>query len=617
MDRHAAAQNSAGIQEPGINEHDGPTETRRPWLSHYQPGVPADPSLDLANLPAMLERTAARFPQRAALHFMGKVCSYAQLWNDVQRFAAALQALGVQPGDRVSIMLPNCPQFVVAFFGASLAGAVVVNTSPLYVVPELTHQLLDSGSETLIVLDAFYPRFEAARLPGVKRVIVTGIQDALPFPKNLLHPVREKAQQALRRQARPRVVKPGSSAGEARVYQMQALIRAQAAHALPRTVPLYPDTLALLQYTGGTTGTPKGAMLTHGNLIANTVQARTWMPEVQAGQEVLLAAIPFFHVYGMTTAMNMGVLIGATVVLVPNARDIGLLLGLVQRLKPTLFPGVPTMYGAINAHPDTPRYDLTSIRACISGSAPLPLETARRFREITHGANLVEGYGLTEASPVTHCNPVGGRSVGGAVQLEGSIGLPVPGMYAYVAAPDGSPLPHGEPGELYVSGPNVMAGYWERPDESAATLPQRAGRTWLKTGDVATMTPEGYFKIVDRQKDVIIAGGFNIYPREVEEVLYQHPAVLEAAAIGVPHPYRGETVKAFVTFRPGVSTSEAELAAWCRERLSPYKVPKLYEVRPELPKSAVGKVLRRVLADEDRARAGEENSAAHRLTPSH
>ncbi|WP_407540546.1 long-chain fatty acid--CoA ligase [Deinococcus radiomollis] len=581
-----AAENTDTAEQNGL-PHSAVTETRRPWLRHYQRGVPADPLLDIASLPAMLERSATRYPGRAALHFMGRACSYRQLWQDVQRFAAALQALGVQLGDRVSIMLPNCPQFVVAFYGASLAGAVVVNTSPLYVAPELTHQLHDSGSETLIMLDAFYPRFEEHKLPGVKRVIVTGIQDALPFPKNLLYPLRQKAQGHLT------AVPTGG-----KVHGMQALIRAQDAHARPRTVALRPETLALLQYTGGTTGTPKGAMLTQGNLIANTVQARVWMPEVQQGQEVLLAAIPFFHVYGMTTAMNMGVLIAATTVLVPNPRDIGTLLELVQRMKPTLFPGVPTMYGAINAHPDTPKYDLTSIRACISGSAPLPLETARRFREITGGANLIEGYGLTEASPVTHCNPVSGE------QPEGSIGLPIPGVYAYVAAPDGSPLPLGEPGELYVSGPNVMAGYWQRPEESAATLPTRADRTWLKTGDVAVMDGEGYFRIVDRQKDVIIAGGFNIYPREVEEVLYAHPAVLEAAAIGVPHPHRGETVKAFVVFRPGMQASQAELEAWCRERLSPYKVPRLYEVRGELPKSAVGKVLRRALAEQDRAARG-------------
>ncbi|GGJ85042.1 long-chain-fatty-acid--CoA ligase [Deinococcus aquiradiocola] len=564
--------------------HTGPQETARPWLSHYQNGVPADPTLDIGNLPAMLERTALRFPDRTALHFMGQKCTYRQLWQDVRRFAAALQQQGVQPGDRVSIMLPNCPQFVVAFYGASLAGAVVVNTSPLYVAPELTHQLLDSGSETLVILDSFYPRFEADRVPGVKRVIVTGVQDALPFPKNLLYPLRERMQ--------GHAATPPS--GE-RVHQMQALIHAQPTGVQPRTVPLAPDTLALLQYTGGTTGTPKGAMLTHGNLIANTVQASAWMPDLQMGQEVLLAAIPFFHVYGMTTAMNMGVLIGATVVLVPNPRDIKMLLTLVQSMKPTLFPGVPTMYGAINAHPDTPRYDLTSIRACISGSAPLPHETARRFREITRGANLVEGYGLTEASPVTHCNPVTGE------QQLGSIGLPVPGVYAYVAAPDGTPLPNGEAGELYVSGPNVMAGYWQRDEESRATLPVRAGRTWLRTGDVAVMSDDGFFRIVDRQKDVIIAGGFNIYPREVEEVLYAHPAVQEAAAIGVPHPHRGETVKVFVVFRPGMQASQNELESWCRERLSPYKVPKLYEVRSELPKSAVGKVLRRALADQERA----------------
>jgi long-chain acyl-CoA synthetase len=569
-----------------------PTEVQRPWLAHYGPGISSDPVLDVANLPIMLQRSASRFPDRVALHFVGQKMTYRQLWQDVQRFAAALQQLGVKQGERVSIMLPNCPQFVVAFFGASLAGAVVVNTSPLYVAPELTHQLNDSGSETLIILDAFFDRFEEAQVPGVKRVIVTGIQDALPFPKNLLYPLRERAQ----RRSTQSPFKAVHIGGK--VHQMQALIHAQPVGVSPRTVPLLPGTLALLQYTGGTTGTPKGAMLTHGNLIANCIQARTWMPQAQVGQEVLLAAIPFFHVYGMTTAMNMGILIGATIVLVPNPRDIKMLLGLVQSMKPSLFPGVPTMYGAINAHPDTPRYDLTSIRACISGSAPLPLEIARRFREITGGANLVEGYGLTEASPVTHCNPV---SPDAGEQQLGSIGMPVPGMYAYVADQDGSPLPHDQAGELYVSGPNVMAGYWQRPEESQATLVKRAGRIWLKTGDVATMSPSGYFKIVDRQKDVIIAGGFNIYPREVEEVLYAHPAVLEAAAIGVPHPHRGETVKAFYVLRPGMQVSAAELQAWCRERLSPYKVPKLLEQRQELPKSAVGKVLRRKLAEEEKA----------------
>ena len=555
----------------------------RPWLAHYAPGIPSDIELDVPSLPAMLERSAVRFPERTALHFMGQTHSYRQLWQDVQRFAAALQKLGVKPGDRVSVMLPNCPQFVVAFFGASLAGAVVVNTSPLYVARELEHQLLDSGSETLIMLDAFYPRFQQveAGLSSVRRVIVTGIQDALPFPKSLLYPLRERVQ------GHWTPVRTGG-----KVYQMQALIRSQAPR--PQPVSLQPGTLALLQYTGGTTGTPKGAMLTHGNLVANALQARAWLGDVHEGKEVMLAAIPFFHVYGMTTAMNMGVLLAATVVLVPNPRDIHMLLKLIQAMKPTLFPGVPTMYSAINTHPETPNFDLTSIRACISGSAPLPLETARRFRQITGGANLVEGYGLTEASPVTHSNPVEGE------QVEGSIGLPLPGMYAYVAAEGGAPQPHGTAGELWVSGPNVMAGYWQHPEESAKALPEREGRTWLRTGDVAIMDDAGYFRIVDRQKDVIIAGGFNIYPREVEEVLYAHPAVLEAAAIGVPHPHRGETVKAFVVFRPGMQATPEELEAWCRERLSPYKVPRLYETRSELPKTAVGKILRRQLAQEEK-----------------
>ncbi|GGR22654.1 long-chain-fatty-acid--CoA ligase [Deinococcus ruber] len=562
--------------------------TARPWLAQYEQGIPHDIELDVPSLPAMLERSARRFPDRTALHFMGQTHSYRQLWQDVQRFAAALQKLGVKPGDRVSVMLPNCPQFVVAFFGASLAGAVVVNTSPLYVARELEHQLLDSGSETLIMLDAFYPRFQQVEvnLSSVRRVIVTGIQDALPFPKNLLYPLRERIQ------GHWTPVRVGGS-----VYQMQALIRSQAPR--PQPVPIQPNTLALLQYTGGTTGTPKGAMLTHGNLVANTQQARAWLGDVQEGKEVLLAAIPFFHVYGMTTAMNMGVLLAATVVLVPNPRDIHMLLKLISEMKPTLFPGVPTMYSAINTHPDTPNFDLTSIRACISGSAPLPLETARRFRQITGGANLVEGYGLTEASPVTHSNPVEGE------QHEGSIGLPLPGMYAYVAAPDGTPQPCGTAGELWVSGPNVMAGYWAHLEESEKALPVREGRTWLRTGDVAIMDEAGYFRIVDRQKDVIIAGGFNIYPREVEEVLYAHPAVLEAAAIGVPHPHRGETVKAFVVFRPGMQATPAELEAWCRERLSPYKVPRLYEVRPTLPKTAVGKILRRQLVQEEKDRLAQ------------
>ncbi|WP_253581068.1 long-chain fatty acid--CoA ligase [Deinococcus sp. HSC-46F16] len=554
----------------------------RPWLSHYEEGVPHEFTPTNDTLPDLLRRAAQAYPERTALTFLGAKTTYRALWGQVTAFAAALQRIGIQPGERVSLMLPNCPQFVVGFYGALLAGATVVNTSPLYTPHELQHQLQDSGSETLILLDAFYPRYEqiAGTVP-VQRVIVTGIQDALPFPKNVLYPLKA------RREGTWVNVKAGGS-----VYSLPQLVRQEGT---PEAVTLRPDDVALLQYTGGTTGVPKGAMLTHHNLVANAEQARAWMTDLKDGHEVTLAAIPFFHVYGMTVAMNLSLLIGATIVLVPNARDIKMVLSQIGASGATLFPGVPTLYNAINHHPDTPKHDLTSIRACISGSAPLLLETARQFRQITGGANLVEGYGLTEASPITHTNPIFGD------QREGSIGLPFPGVDAVVMGEDGQAVPTGEVGELWVSGPMVMKGYYGRPDETEKVLREWQGQTWLLTGDMAVMDDDGYFRIVDRKKDLIIAGGFNIYPREVEEVLTAHPAVLEAAAVGVPDEYRGESVHAVVVLKPGQEATEADIIAHCRRELSAYKAPRSVEFRAELPKTAVGKVLRRQLADEAKA----------------
>ncbi|MDL2345103.1 long-chain fatty acid--CoA ligase [Deinococcus sp. MIMF12] len=553
----------------------------RPWLSHYEEGVPHEFTPTNDTLPDLLRRTAEKYPDRTALTFLGAKTTYRVLWQQARSFAAALQKIGVQPGERVSLMLPNCPQFVVGFYGALLAGATVVNTSPLYTPHELEHQLRDSGSETLILLDAFYPRYEqiAGNVP-VQRVIVTGIQDALPFPKNVLYPLKA------RREGTWVGVKAGGS-----VYSMTQLVRQDGT---PEPVVLRPDDVALLQYTGGTTGVPKGAMLTHRNLVANAEQARAWMTDLRDGQEVTLAAIPFFHVYGMTVAMNLSLLIGATVVLVPNARDIKMVLSQISAGGATLFPGVPTLYNAINHHPDTPKHDLTTIRACISGSAPLLLETARQFRQITGGANLVEGYGLTEASPITHTNPIFGD------QREGSIGLPMSGVDAVVMGEDSQPVQGGEVGELWVAGPMVMKGYYNRPDETAKVLREWQGQTWLLTGDMAVMDDDGYFRIVDRKKDLIIAGGFNVYPREVEEVLTAHPAVLEAAAVGVPDEYRGESVHAVVVLGPKQQATEAEIIAHCRRDLSAYKAPRSVEFRAELPKTAVGKVLRRQLAEEAR-----------------
>ncbi|PYE55883.1 long-chain-fatty-acid--CoA ligase [Deinococcus yavapaiensis] len=556
-----------------------------PWYQHYEEGVPRDFQAVAEPIYAALRRSAERFPDRLAVEFVGARFTYKELWSRVNRFAHALQDLGVRQGDRVSIMLPNTPQFVIAFYGAALAGAIVVNTSPLYVSRELEHQLVDSGSETLVMLDAFYPRYEEIqdKVP-VKRVIVTGLQDALPFPKNVLYPLKARKDGTF-----VKVKARGS------VYDWRALLAKSGGQPLP--IKVHPQEVALLQYTGGTTGTPKGAMLTHVNLASNTAQCRAWMPGLKDGEEIMLAAIPFFHVYGMTTAMNLGISIAASLVLLPNPRDIKMLLSAIDQHRPSVFPGVPTLYNAINQHPDITRYDLTSIKACISGSAPLPAETARKFRELTGGANLVEGYGLTEASPVTHVNPVHGD------QRDG-IGLPLPGVDSRVVNEAGEEAAQGEIGELWLSGPNVMSGYWRRPQESAKTLCEKDGRTWLLTGDMAVMDHGGYFRIVDRKKDLIIAGGYNIYPREVEEVLYRHPAVLEAAVIGVPDEYRGESVKAFVVFKPGQSATPEELKTLCRRELSPYKVPRSFEVRAELPKTAVGKILRRRLHDEEIAKVG-------------
>lgn len=556
----------------------------RPWLDHYEQSVPKEFEPSPRTVPQLLKETAQKHPTKTAMTFIGGRTNYRTLHDNTLRLAAALQKMGVKPGDRVSIMLPNCPQSVTSFYGTLTAGAVVVNTSPLYTAHELEHQLIDSGSETLIILDTFLPRYlEVRDRVPVKRVLVTGIQDALPFPKNVLYPIKAR--------------KDGNWVEviyDERILPFKAVIDSQTPY--PTAVRIAPEEVALLQYTGGTTGIPKGAMLTHRNLVANAEQSRVWMGDIQEGKEVTLAAIPFFHVYGMTVGMNLSVMSAANIVLVPDARNIKMVLDEIQKNKATLFPGVPTLYNAINNHPDTPKHDLSSIRACISGSAPLLLETANKFKWITHGANLVEGYGLTEASPTTHVNPIFGE------QAEGSIGLPLPGVDAIIVDDDGNMVPIGGNGELWISGPMIMQGYWQRPDETAKTLVEKFGQLWLKTGDIASMDERGFFKIVDRKKDLIIAGGYNIYPREVEEILMMHPAVLEAAAVGVPDLYRGESVHAVLALKPGQQVSEDEIKAFCRQELSAYKVPRSVEFRSELPKTAALKILRRQLAAEARER---------------
>lgn len=560
------------------------------WFSHYEPHVPHSLTYPEIPLHRFLEDAARRYPDNIATRLVlkqllggrvsvGGTLTYRRLNRYADRFATALAGLGVRKGDRVAIMLPNTPQFIIAFYGALKAGATVVNVNPTYTAHELARQLADAGAQTIVTLNLFLGRVQEARpQTELRNIVVTHIFDLLPRPSRLLVARAQRKEPAwvdVKEQDGIRLLEP-----------LLALAGAQ-----PPQVDITPDDVALFQYTGGTTGLPKAAMLTHRNLVANTLQVVAWMPSVTPGREKMMAAIPFFHVYGMTVAMNFSVYLGCEMVIVPNPRPIENVMRIIARERATIYPGAPAMYNGIINHPDAANTDLRSIRCCISGSAVLPIEVQQKFESMT-GGKLVEGYGLTEASPVTHANPVFGT------RRAGSIGLPLPDVEAMIlSAETGMPVPLGsdETGELAVRGPNVMRGYWNRPEETAACIDTDG---WLHTGDIARMDEDGYFYIVDRKKDMINASGYKVLPREVEEVLYAHPAVFEAAVAGVPDTFRGETVKAFVVCKPGAAVTADELTAFCKQRLAPYKVPRLVEFRPELPKTLVGKVLRRVLVEE-------------------
>lgn len=534
-------------------------------------------------LGGVLEETTRKFPDHTALLFFGKKTTYAELDRLTNRFARALAGLGVKKGDRVALMLPNIPQMVIAYYGTLRLGAIAVTTNPLYHAHELEVQLKDSGAETLVAVDMFYPVISQA-LPktAVKRLILCGIKDYLPFPLNLLYPIKAKIE---KQWVSVKRIPP--------IHDFLALI-AHASDARPDAAVSSRDT-AILQYTGGTTGIPKGAILTHRNLVVNAVQCRTWLTVRNEGEERILSVIPFFHVYGMTTAMNLGILIGAELILLPkfHTKEV---LDAIQKHRPTIFPGIQAMYQAIGHFPKIRKYDLTSIKAAISGAGPLMHEVQDMFEHLTK-ARIVEGYGLTEASPVTHANPIFGR------RKSGTIGLPWPDTEAKImdVGTGMRELPLGEAGELVVRGPQVMQGYWNKPEETATTL--RGG--WLHTGDIAKMDPEGYFMIVDRIKDMIKTVGENVYPREVEEVLFTHPKVKDAVVIGLPHEeFMGEKIKAYIVLKEGRTATAAEIIEFCKVELSKFKVPKEVEFRDQLPKTLVGKVLRRVLRDEERAKLG-------------
>ncbi|NJD28626.1 MAG: long-chain fatty acid--CoA ligase [Chloroflexi bacterium] len=548
----------------------------RPWLAHYDDGVPPDVEILPIPVDGLLRRAAERTPDRTALLFFGARTSFAQLDRAADRFAHALRRMGVEKGDRVSLHLPTSPAFVIAFMGALRAGAIAVPTNPLYVERELGIIFGDTEPKVSVVIDLLVPRMREvagqhwAGDPG--RLIVTGIQDSLPAPIKWLYPIKARREGRWNPQPHtpetPNLFRLIAEAPNERFESAAS-----------------PEDTAVLQPTGGTTGTPKAAQLSHRNLVANAHQVAGWFPWVTDDDPAsILCPLPLFHIYGLTVDMNYAMLVGGTLILLPRF-DPDQTLEAAAKYKPRLFPGAPVMYETLAHHPSVSKYDLSSIEACISGAAPLPPTVQADFESIT-GGKVCEGYGLTEASPVTHCNPINSG------RRNGTIGLPFPSTLARVVDPSsGLIVPVGEVGELEVSGPQVMAGYWRRPEETAAGLHDG----WLRTGDMATMDGDGFFRIVDRAKDLVIVGGINVYPREVEEVLLTHVAVAEAAVIGMPNAHYGEVPCAFVVLEPGHTATEADLLEHCRKNLARFKVPHAIRFRPKLPKTMIGKVLRKDL----------------------
>jgi long-chain acyl-CoA synthetase len=554
-----------------------------PWLAHYDKGVPHTIEIPNAPLFYFLEESARKYPNRACTIFKGAVITYKEMNALTDHVAAALVDMGVKKGDRVGIFMPNTPQFVMAYFGILKAGGVVVATNPLYTAHEIEYQASDAGIEVMFVMTNFYKTIKKAQ-PNtkIKKLIVTNLKEALPPIMRVLFTLLREKKSGFR-------IEGGLQEGD---VWMQDLLKKYKDAPRPK-VEVGPDDTALFQYSGGTTGISKGAVALHRNVVANTMQMKAWFVTSEEGKEIYLMAIPLFHVYGMVAGMAVAMASGASMVMVPNPRDLKDVLENISKHKATIFPGVPALYNGINNHPDVKagKYDLSSIKACISGSAPLMRETKEQFEQLT-GGKVFEGYGLSEAPTATHCNPLLGEN------KTGSIGMPLPNVEVKIISLDDgeTELLQGEIGEIAIHGPQVMKGYHNMPTETVNTLRMmNDGKVWLFTGDIARMDEDGYFYIVDRKKELIKPGGYQVWPREVEEALAAHPKVLEVGVAGIPDPYRGETVKAWIVFKPGETADEAELKAFCKERLAAYKVPTHYEFRNELPKTTVGKILRREL----------------------
>ena len=564
----------------------------RPWFRSYPPDVPhtLEPYPDIS-LFGMLEASARKYPNVGAIAWFGRKLTYSELFAEIERCSAALVGSGIGRGDRVALVMPNCPQYVIAYYATARLGGVVVSNNPLYTKREMEHQLRDCGAEVVIVLDLLYSDFaDVFPAVGLRQVVVAGLQEYMPFPKKQLAPFL-KFRKLQREQGKPWPPVPS----DAPVTRWTAWMRSAGAAPPAATVDPVKDAAGYI-YTGGTTGISKGAMLSHRNMVANAMQSASYL-SIGEGTEGLLGSLPFFHSFGMLV-MNVSILRAGKLIPIPNPRDLHIVMEEIDKEKPTFVPGVPRFFTALNESPLVKKFDLRSVTACISGAAPLPTAVAKRFAEITDGAVLVEGYGLSEASPVTHANPLVGE------RRAGSIGLPVPDTDCKIIDLEDPEreLGVGERGELCVRGPQVMLGYWNRPEETALSI--RNG--WLHTGDVAVMDEDGYFFIVDRLKEMILVSGFNVYPNEVEDVLYHHPKILKVAVIGVPDDKTGEAVKAFVVLKEGETATPEEIVAWARDPangLTAYRAPKRVEFRDALPETMIGKVLRRVLVEEERAKA--------------
>jgi len=563
----------------------------KPWLKHYDEGIPATIDYPPIPLDQLLTDAAAKHPDHSAIIFgaalgsrvMDAQLTYGQLDDAVNRFAAGLQKMGVQKGDRVAIMLPNCPQFVIAAYGTWRIGGIVVCCNPLYVPREVEHLVNDSGAETIVVMSSLYERVKSIRAAtGLKRVIVTNVKEYFPGLLKFLFTVGKEKKEGHR----------VDISGDADTYWFQDVLHS--ATVKPTPVEIAPEETATLIYTGGTTGVPKGAQLTHRNLVSNAILLNVWTKSKEA-EDVMIACMPYFHVYGLTAGLNTCIANGLTIVQIPNPRDMVHVLKSIEKHRATYYPGVPTMFVGFNNFPARDDYDLTSLRFAVSAAAPLPPEVQERFEAIT-GGKMVEAYGLTETSPAACMDPIENPRAR-------SIGVPVPDTDLKIVDADTGTreMGVGEVGEIIIKGPQVMKGYWNMPTETANAL--RTGPDgqpgWFYSGDIGYMDEDGYFHITDRKKDIIIAGGYNIYPAEVEAVLFEHPAVKEAAVVGVVDPRRGETVKAFIVLKEGESATEEEIIGFCRERMATYKAPRIIEFRDDLPKSIIGKVLRRSLREEE------------------